>query len=114
MLTSAKGFAGRSMPAEWLRIATGGTMDKELARLLISAARRSSSPLYDLIPLLKQRCEGTEYDTFLKAIAEVNFEVCQQILWPIFKLFPDLEQETEDSILRSDIETQALGRQTPE
>jgi len=72
-------------------------MDKETAKLLLAAAQSSTAPLHDMIPLLKQHCQRAEYETFLKGIGSVIFEVREQIVRRIFDSFPDLEQEEESA-----------------
>jgi hypothetical protein len=75
-------------------------MDRELARHVVTAGFHSASILQDLIPLLKEHCDQSEYNQYLKAIASVSTEVTLEIFDKIFAEYPDLKQEVDAKIAK--------------
>ncbi len=73
-------------------------MDKDLAKLVAITAFRSSSEISNLIPLLREKCEDSEYQIFVKAIARASGEIGQQLMFRVFVEHPDLEKEFDEMV----------------
>jgi hypothetical protein len=76
-------------------------MDIELARDVLRGAFSSARELQKLLPLLKQRCEPDEYQTYAKAIAAVLAEISLEVVNKVLAAYPALEAEVEASLARS-------------
>lgn len=68
-------------------------MDRELAQLIAKTAFRSGTDLTDMVPMLKEHCEDSEYQTFLRAIATASATIYLEIEKIIFAQYPELENE---------------------
>jgi hypothetical protein len=73
-------------------------MEKDLARHIVVASFRSFRELTALLPMLKEHCDNTEYESFAKAIAAVGFEIQMQVRNRAVALYPNLEQEIKTKI----------------
>ena len=73
-------------------------MERELAKHIAVTGFRSASLLQELLTLLKEHCDQTEYKQYAKAIASVSAEISLEILNPIFQKNPDLKIEIENKI----------------
>jgi len=73
-------------------------MDDELAKHIVVTGFRSASALQELIPLLKEHCDITEYEKYLKAISAVSAEISIEILNPLFNDYPHLKNDVEQKI----------------
>jgi hypothetical protein len=73
-------------------------MDHELARHVLAVGFRSASILQELIPLLKEHCDASEYEKYVKAISAVNAEISVEIFNLIFKDHPDRKNEVNQKI----------------
>jgi hypothetical protein len=73
-------------------------MDKELARHVAATAFRSAVELSDMLPILKEHCDKSENETFLKAIASASAAIHLEIGKKVFAQYPDLEHEFEARI----------------
>lgn len=73
-------------------------MNIDVARHVIRALFRSGRELEDLIPLLKENCETSEYEVYVKAIATALASIHLEIGNRITASHPALEQEIESTI----------------
>jgi hypothetical protein len=73
-------------------------MEKELAKHVIRAAFQSASRLEDLLPLLKEHCDETEYGEYRMAIAKAIYGIQNELLKKAFSAHPQLEVEIESDI----------------
>ena len=73
-------------------------MEKELAKLVVLTAFRSSSELGNLVPLLKEHVDEATYRRYGTAIATASAEIGRQILHPLFATYPELEAEIEANV----------------
>jgi hypothetical protein len=75
------------------------SLDKNLARIVATAAMRSSSELAGLIPLLKiHDADGCE--ALGRGIARAIAEIGTEVLRPVFAKFPELEREFNENAQR--------------
>jgi hypothetical protein len=74
-------------------------MDKELARIVATAAMRSSRELAELVPLLKQHVAADDA-RLSKGIARAIAEIGAEVLTPLFTRFPELESEFAENAER--------------
>jgi hypothetical protein len=73
-------------------------MEKELAKHVVTVGFHSLSLLEGLIPLLKEHCSDEEYQEYVKSIATVAADMSTEIFNKIFRQYPDLEKEVEQTI----------------
>ena len=74
-------------------------MEKELARHVVRTAFRSASMLTKLVPLINEHCEKGEQQLKLKkALATIIADIGLDINEELFKLYPELKDEIEQSI----------------
>jgi len=73
-------------------------MDKELARHVAATAFRSAVELSDMLPILKEHCDASEYEMFLKAIASASAAIHFEIEKKVFDQYPELEKEIESRV----------------
>jgi hypothetical protein len=76
-------------------------MDIDMARNVARAAFRSTRELGALVPLLKEKPEPREYETYSKAIASAIADVQLGILNRLIAEHPALETEIEEAIHRT-------------
>ena len=75
------------------------SVDKNLARIVATAALRSSRDLADLIPLLKAHA-ADEGGVLGAGIARAVAEIGTEVLTPVFARFPELEREFAENVER--------------
>lgn len=68
-------------------------MDEELARIIATAAMRSSSGLGELLHILEDHCSFEEYEELRSGIASATAEIGIKVLNPVFKRHPHIEEE---------------------
>jgi hypothetical protein len=73
-------------------------MKAELAKHVAMVSFRSSANLNELVPLLREHCEESEYRQYLDAIAAVSGEIAMRILKPIYAEYPEIEAEIDRRI----------------
>ena len=73
-------------------------MDKELAQHVVRVAFRSAAQLQDLLPLLKEHCNGREYKAFTMAVAKAMDGINTELTNRVFASFPKLKEEVEENI----------------
>jgi hypothetical protein len=74
-------------------------LDKNLARIVATAAMRSSNQLAELIPLLKTY-DADGYEALGRGIARAIAEIGAEVLTPVFAKFPELEREFYENTQR--------------
>ena len=77
-------------------------MNIDLARHVVRAAFRSSGELSNLLPLLKEHLDASEYQRYAKAIAAAIAAAQLEILNTITADHPGLEAEIEAQISNYD------------
>jgi hypothetical protein len=74
-------------------------MDEKLARHVGRVAFEASARLGELVPLLKEHCsDRDEYIVITRAIAAAITAIDLEILNLLFKNFPELKHEFDESI----------------
>ncbi len=74
------------------------SMDKQLARMVVTAASRSAADLSDLVPTLKEHCSEEFYAELKPGIGSAIYEILESVRGPIFKRFPELKLEFEQNL----------------
>ena len=75
-------------------------MDRDVAKLSLSATYRSGRELADLVPFIKEHCDKEDCGWTSIAIATVLHDLDSTIRRPIYQEHPDLEREIEDRVER--------------
>jgi hypothetical protein len=75
-------------------------VDRDLAKLILSATYRSGAELAHLVPFIKEHCDKEDYERISIAIATVLHELDSTIRRPIYQEHPDVEREIEDRVER--------------
>jgi hypothetical protein len=70
-------------------------MDRELAKHVVISAFRSMRELTDLLEMLKEHCEATEYDSYLRGIGDVCAHIGTDLIDKAMAGHPDLKSELE-------------------
>jgi hypothetical protein len=73
-------------------------MEKELARIVLSASYRSGRELSNIVPILKEFCPPDEYERIVFAIGSILHEMETEVHKKIFEQHPDLEAEIEERV----------------
>jgi hypothetical protein len=73
-------------------------MDERLARIIATAAVRSTRELGDLAPLLKDHASGDLAEALRAAIASAVYEIHETVLTPVLAEFPTLKGEFEENL----------------
>lgn len=73
-------------------------MEKDLAWHVITSAFRSTDPLQELLPLLKEHCSKAEYDEYGKAVARAIHCVQTELIDRVISAHRDIEQQIEARI----------------
>lgn len=68
-------------------------MDKETAKRVHSVMLRCSREIHDLVPFLKERLDGDEYETFAKGLALVSVYILTEVLNPLHSQHPELNRD---------------------
>ena len=71
-------------------------MEKELAKIALSASYRSGQELSSIVPILKEYCSPEECERIVFTIGSVIHEIEAEIHKKIFAEHPDLEAEIEE------------------
>jgi len=66
-------------------------MDRATAWKFSTNSLKAASMLTDILPELRKGCDDKEFAFFLKAIGTVTATLCDEIINPIHKQFPDFE-----------------------
>jgi hypothetical protein len=77
-------------------------MDRDLASHVIRMSFRSMSEITGLLPLLKAHCTHDEYVEYRNVIAGIAAEISRELMHKIFSLYPDLEDEVDQTIKKYD------------
>jgi hypothetical protein len=73
-------------------------MERELAKIVLSASYRSGQELSNIVPLLKEFCPPEEYARIVFTIGSVLHELEIEIHKKIFEEHPDIHAEIEDRV----------------
>ena len=73
-------------------------MDRELAKHVVSVALKSMGELSDLLELIKNHCDATEYAAYVRAVAAVSGEIATQIVHRALAAHAGLEDEVEGKV----------------
>lgn len=75
-------------------------MDRDVAKMILSATYRGGGELAHLVPFIKEHCTKDDYERISMAIAAVLHEVDSTIRRSIYQEHPDLEREIQDRVER--------------
>lgn len=75
-------------------------MNRDLAKDLALSAFRAMRELSDWLPTLKEHCDDSEYQGYLKAIGTASASISTEIIHKVFAAYPDIEQELEAKVAR--------------
>jgi hypothetical protein len=70
-------------------------MQREIAESVLALMLEYSGKLDESVQLVKDTCTEDEFIDYRRAVGTIMGEMCIDIIWPIYREYPDLDREEE-------------------